>query len=494
MRRAILLLVMGCLGWYAFAGCGTNNKVEEGSSQESSTEVGANAEANSDASVTNESQPDPPKAWVQPFEPAVCGVASYSWLSPETMGGLVEKKKQEVYSLPKEGIEALLKAAKYDKFKIKYGVSVYQFRYETQVKGKKVEATGVMAFPQVTTQEKPTFPYILWLHGTSGFSDSCAPSRKQDGPLSVALLASQGYIAVAPDYIGMNGSGAASTTTHPYVVGEPTAMGSWDSIRAAGKLLKDISAPVTADNQVVLWGGSQGGHAAMFSLLYASYYAPEFSVAAVIAAIAPLHLPNQVLGALKTLDGSTLLLAAIAIAFSRWYGKEDRLTEILTNKDPNFFATELPKIMDSQCGVDEKKFQAQTASDVFTEGFIKAVEAGGTWKGYEDWYCMFAENSMLLSSVKKKDNTPPILFVVSENDELVDTSSQYKMYDELCKNGYNMEYLECKGSGHAEGAIWSLPEQFDWVAERLTGKPISKACQRTPPVCCSGSNSKVCTP
>ena len=429
--------------------------------------------------------------WVQPFDPAVCKIKPYKWLDPATMGKVLSKQKQVLFSLSRAALETMLKVTDYkDAVTIKYGALVYFYRYETQVRGKKVEATAAVAFPDLPAGKTLTAPQVLWLHGTSGFSDKCAPTKKgADAALPVALMASQGYIGVAPDYVGMNGFGDKSTLPHPYLVAEPTAMASLDSLRAALSMAKDAAPAVTSANKVVVWGGSQGGHATLVTLRYAPYYAPQYKMAAGVALIPPVNLRGQVEEGLKTLSPTTIGTAGMLTAMARWYGHDALLKEAFTDDDPDHWAALLPKLMDTECSVDEKKYKLTKVGDVFTSAFMDGVQKNG-WKGLETWRCMADENSLTTTSVKRKDDTP-VLFVVSEKDELIKPNVQQTSFDALCKQNHRMEYLECSGASHTQGAIWSLPEQFAWVEARLAGKPIT-GCKRTAPVCCKGTDKPPC--
>jgi acetyl esterase/lipase len=432
--------------------------------------------------------------WQAPFTPAVCGATPYSWLPPATMGAVVTKEKSLLFSLNKAALELLIGLSDYGGVvKPLYDVNVYLVRYETQDRGKKVEATMAMAYPTLPKSASQKAPYVLWLHGTSGFSDACAPTRAgADAALPVALMASQGYIGVAPDYIGMTGFGAASTTPHAYLMSEPVALGSLDSLRAAGKVISSLKAPVQPDDRVIVWGGSQGGHAALFSTLYAPYYAPQYTVTATVALIPPANLVRQTEAALKNLTSSTTALAGAVVAQSRWYGVQSQLANVLTDTAPNNLLTALPALMDTKCSVKKSDFTINAVSDIFTTGVIDAV-TNKNWVGYEQWKCMAAENSLPDSSVKPK-SYPPTFFVVSENDTLVNSSVQRVSFDELCTAGYQLEYLECKGASHTKGAIWSLPEQFAWVRDRLDGKPLTNVCKRGAATCCSLSDKPPCSP
>lgn len=55
----------------------------------------------------------------------------------------------------------------------------------------------------------------------------------------------------------------------------------------------------------------------------------------------------------------------------------------------------------------------------------------------------------------------------------------------LCDDGYRLEYLECAGASHSEGAVLSLPYQRDWVLARLAGETLEGTCVQTEPLDCA---------
>jgi len=443
-----------------------------------------------DVAATGDSGPPAPDAFVAPFDPAVCEAKKYAWLPPGTMGKVLETRWIQTFSLSKDALKSMLALTDYkDAVNIKYGVKVYFYRYETQDRGKKVEATSAMAFPDPGKgQAMSKLPTMLWLRGTSGFSDQCAPTRKiADAAAMVAVMASQGYVGVGPDLLGMNGFGAASTMLHPYVVSEPTAVAALDAMRAAHTVLaKEAKGQVTVSKKFIPWGPSQGGHATFATALYAPHYAPEFQLVAAVPLIAPADIKAQAQAALTAFSGSTAIVAGIITAGARWYGKEAALKEVLVDK----WVTELPKLMDSSCSFSEKKHGVSKVTDLYKQKFIDAATKQDYSK-FPSVSCMMDENSMTTTSVKVKQAVP-MLFVVGENDELVDVASQRKSFDTLCKAGYKMNYLECKGANHVAGALWSLPEQFAWVEDRLAGKPMTDSCKRGPAACCKASDKPPC--
>ena len=70
---------------------------------------------------------------------------------------------------------------------------------------------------------------------------------------------------------------------------------------------------------------------------------------------------------------------------------------------------------------------------------------------------------------------------------------QHDDFDQLCEQGWNLEQLECAVAGHAEGTLWSLPAQLDWLRARLAGveQDPAKACVWNPPECCPATPEDV---
>ncbi len=79
--------------------------------------------------------------------------------------------------------------------------------------------------------------------------------------------------------------------------------------------------------------------------------------------------------------------------------------------------------------------------------------------------------------------------VYGEIDDMVVTPTQRPDFQKLCEAGYKLDYLECANASHARAALWSLPEQFQWIRDRLAGIPIpeEELCQIQEPVTCSAT-------
>jgi len=385
----------------------------------------------------------------------------------------------------------LLVVAGYNFIKPEYGVSIYKYMYETQDRGQKVQATAMIAFPVVESGPTIAAPVVLWLHGTCGWSDKCAASKDIMWQIMPAVMSSLGYIVVAPDYIGMNGMPPPSVVPAPYMIGESTAMASLDALREMDVMLSIYSSRLIPENRVIIWGASQGGHATLFTELYAPYYFPELNVIGAVALIPPASAVKWLESVITNFCSGTLYPSFFTVAYSRWYGYFNLLSEVVTSGPPNDFASIIPDLMGKECVIDLHEYTITKSTDIYTGDFVQKVN-NGSWTAMQPWYCIFAENSIGLTSVKRESSTP-VFYVTAGKDELIPVAGSRAVFDEMCaEGGYQMEYLECMEANHVEGGKWSLPEQLEWVKDRLAGKPLANSCKRTAPICCKASDPGRC--
>ncbi len=154
-----------------------------------------------------------------------------------------------------------------------YGVRVRKVVYETlDAQGARTVASGVLALP--TTAAGP-LPLVSYQHGTL-VTRAESPSANLYGETMVAVvLASTGYAAVVPDYLGFG----ESPGYHPYHHAASTATAGVDLLRATRVLCETLGVVLT--NRLFLCGYSQGGHATMaLHRELETYHADEFTVTA----------------------------------------------------------------------------------------------------------------------------------------------------------------------------------------------------------------------
>ncbi len=141
-------------------------------------------------------------------------------------------------------------------------------------------------------------PVLLYAHGTSVLKSTDMANLAANEPrLIAAMFAAQGYIVVAPNYVGYAGSTAGY---HPYLDAQQQSADMIDALRAARSVFSGIGAGASA--RLMVTGYSQGGFVALATQrAMQTQYASEFAV----TAAAPLSGPYAL-----TLFGDTIFNGA----------------------------------------------------------------------------------------------------------------------------------------------------------------------------------------
>ncbi|MGG5207391.1 T9SS type A sorting domain-containing protein [Chryseobacterium sp. MIQD13] len=140
------------------------------------------------------------------------------------------------------------------------GLKGYKITYYTKnEKNVLVKATGLLMYPNVNFK----LSTVVSDHGTTDSRDNVPSNFK--GALTAGFVVElsyvlNGYILMAPDYVGM-GSGDG---VHPYVDAATEAGATIDFVTAANKVLSQLG--IKRYDEYFLAGYSQGAHAAMSTL------------------------------------------------------------------------------------------------------------------------------------------------------------------------------------------------------------------------------------
>lgn len=158
-----------------------------------------------------------------------------------------------------------------------YGIQVYRLTYQTVGEdGKPVTASGALLIPVLSQ----SLPLISYQHGTIRKEDEqLVPSNYNSAGevwSILSLMASNGYVVSAPDYIGY---GASKDLPHPYEHAPTLASSSLDMMRAAKEFC--AKQKVTLNGKNFLLGYSEGGFATMaLHKLVEEQHADEFMITA----------------------------------------------------------------------------------------------------------------------------------------------------------------------------------------------------------------------
>jgi len=138
----------------------------------------------------------------------------------------------------------------------RYGVASYRLDYlTTDADGREVRASGLVSVPQKAAGAAS--PVLSYQHGTI-FRDEEAPSNHAVASEVAVVMASLGYIVLAPDYVGF---GTSNDTPHPYLLAGPSAAATVDFLTAARAWRGQ--AGVADNGQLFLTGYSEGGYVTM---------------------------------------------------------------------------------------------------------------------------------------------------------------------------------------------------------------------------------------
>lgn len=151
----------------------------------------------------------------------------------------------------------------------------------TGLDGSSVPVSGLVLAPAADGSGSRSV--VAWAHGTTGLADACAPSLAgaTGGEITGLVdLARSGLVLVATDYEGLGTAGL-----HPYLVGASEGRSILDGLRAVAALPE-----AKAGRRSVIFGISQGGHAALWAGEIAEAYAPELDLAGIVAASPPIDI------------------------------------------------------------------------------------------------------------------------------------------------------------------------------------------------------------
>jgi pimeloyl-ACP methyl ester carboxylesterase len=319
--------------------------------------------------------------------------------------------------------------------------TAYRVMYVSEsVAGDPIAVTGIVAVPGGDAPEGG-FPVIAWAHGTTGIADVCAPSLDATDTVAIANeLLADGYAVAATDYEGLGTPGR-----HPYIVGESEGRGVLDSVRAARQL-----EGVELSERYLVWGHSQGGHAAMFALDLADDWAPELELVGVVAGAPPSQF--ELLNAALQESPFKHYLLMVAAGFNAAYGDEGApLDAVLTEE-----GVELLQLVDDGCDT-----LSEAMADVDPDALIGADPAT-----VPEWLAALQAND---PGLFPEPTAVPLLVIHGGSDEQIPVAASALMFDQLCAIGQDQTRWVYPGQSHAGVIAPSLADMAQWIDNRFAG-------------------------
>ena len=297
-------------------------------------------------------------------------------------------------------------------------------------------------------------PVIAWEHGTTGLLQKCMPSLLSAASKGIPQrdpIVMAGWVVVATDY-----SFAEKNGPHPYLIGEGEARAALDSVRAS----RQISG-LTLDKRIVVWGHSQGGHAALWTGIVGPRYAPDLEIRGV-AAIAPAANIKKILDMNVELDKR--FGPYLARSYSRFY------------PDITFEQAVRPEALDAAR-------QIVNLCDFLPRENQEGIEALATT--FEGPALAIGSNKTLRTRLEQ--NTPdrliqaPVVIAQGLSDVVVPQSATDAFVEERCAAGQQLEYWTFAGRDHLTIILPDTPLHdllMKWTTARFANEPPPTGCIR----------------
>jgi pimeloyl-ACP methyl ester carboxylesterase len=298
-------------------------------------------------------------------------------------------------------------------------------------------------------------PLIAWTHGTTGFAPGCAPSLLGEPFANVPALREaidKGWVFVGTDYVGLGASGP-----HPYLVGEGEARSALDSIRAV-RQMKELR----LGDGAVVWGHSQGGHAALWTGILAPAYAPELNILGV-AAVAPASDLRPLLEAVQATTVGRIMSSFVLRSYSEAY--PDVKLDAYVSGATRWVARD----MSGRC-LAGREALFSVAEALATGGSIFATPPAAGPLG-----------ERLAQNTPARPVPQPLLIAPGLADDLVLPEIQARFVRGRCSAGQVLEYRTYAGRDHVSVVAPDSPltnELVEWTQERIDRVPVRTTCDR----------------
>lgn len=329
------------------------------------------------------------------------------------------------------------------------GAQAWRVMYRsTDLKGRPIAVTGTVVAPTGASVKPRNI--IAWAHGTTGIRPECGVSHTSDPyqqtPAIERMLA-EGFVVVITDYPGLGTPG-----THPYMVGSVAAQSVLDSVRAARQIVE-----VSAGNQFVVWGASQGGNSALWTAQLVKAYAPELKLLGVAASAPAINLRGIAKFNLDKPAGG-IFLGYVFEAWATVYPGAD-LDAIIKPEERATFNRMIEPCFTAPAGFLPIIKNLQTPAQYLSVDILKT----------EPWSTLFEKNTPS-GSIKA-----PILIAHGTADPLIPIELNEAEAARRCKAGEDVQFARYPGSSHdarEDTAVYIL----GWTVDRFAGRPTSSNC------------------
>jgi uncharacterized membrane protein HdeD (DUF308 family)/acetyl esterase/lipase len=407
------------------------------------------------------SVPDGPRPWWRRSLSFVVAVATLALaLGLAGIGSLVARSTPvpDAFYTPPADVPAepgaLLRTADFDRA-IPDGAVAQRILYTTTALGEEpAVASAIVVVPEDAGDEP--LPLIAWAHGTTGVAEGCAPSLLRNPFEAGAMFTlvdamEEGWAVVATDYIGLGTEGP-----HGYLVGEPAGHAVLDSIRAARAV-----DGLNLSDQAVVWGHSQGGHAALWAGTMADDYAPEAGVVG-IAAMAPAANLTGLIANVDEVTGGSIFASYALVGYASTY--DDVALRDYVRGAVEVQVEETAERCLSGLGALLNLAEHLTQDRSILEGDPASGPLG----------------ARLEENVPTEPIEAPLLLAQGETDGLITPAAQQAYAEQRCASGGGpVDYRTYPDRDHV-GVVAAdsplIPDLLEWTAQRFAGEQAGDTC------------------
>ncbi len=337
-------------------------------------------------------------------------------------------------------------------------------------------------------------PILAWAHGTTGTAQNCGPSQVTNpavplnqyflvggnswtdyGIPNLEELIKEGYVVVATDYQGLGGGGK-----HQYAVAGTNGRDLINSARAAISM-KDTG----AGKRTIFYGWSQGGGATIAAASLGDYLNKKGSVTDDLqvlgfvamapddAAVMIQNATKDQASADKAINGLIQLFSDNVFNFSHFamtmWGTQAaypnlKLSDIFTDQGSKV----IDQVLSNKC--------MHVIADTFNYTYGNQFK---TLLRDKPVNTMAWVKSLIGGSVLPVKPVAPVVIYWGTKDTAVPPIMHELYQKQMCALGGNIERIQLPGEQtHFSTPGVSAPMYFEWVKDRIAGKPTLNGCPK----------------
>lgn len=357
-------------------------------------------------------------------------------------------------------------------------ILTYQMPY---ISGEMKDTTALVFYP-TTPKPKTGWKVIVWMHGTVGVSDCCAPSKNtlnKHFKLTAQTILAKGYVIVAPDYEGLGAPGI-----HPYLHLKSEALSAIYAINSI-----KITFPKDFQGEWMVIGQSQGGQASLGTAEYAnddSYFkgaiagAPASNLQMLGENVLPevftkLYLSEQK-ASIPLNECNSIHSFATILSYIAFMGVGITAIHPHYNYLQLFHPTAQHIAQEAAGSNGENGLCLAALRDLFKEDIIQFLQSSRNanlmdYKGVNEE--SFKNDPVLVEffinsqpGTKKLDK--PILLIQGEKDTNVPSIATKKLAEDLKRLGsQNVSLILVPDASHTEAIIWENKTLISFIQQHM---------------------------